>query len=110
MTQQNTNFPLVDLSKNLRNDYQALTFLQGENLFQEGDEVDGLLFIERGKVKVYRMDANGEEEILRIAGKGDFVGYRGFLTDSKHEANAKAIDTTLTILIPKEKFRDAVEN
>ena len=108
MTQKDK--PLVDLNENLQSNYNTLTFQKGENLFEAGNEVDGLYFIESGKVKVYRMDANREEEILRIAEKGDFVGYRGFLTDSRHEANAKALETTMTILIPKEKFKDAMES
>jgi len=103
MEQTKTGNLLIDTN-------ESINFQSGETIFREGDKVDGLFFIEKGKVKVYRTDADGEEEILRIAEKGDFVGYRGFLTDTDHEASAKALEPTLIILIRKEKFRDAMES
>ncbi|MDT8304689.1 MAG: Crp/Fnr family transcriptional regulator [Anaerolineae bacterium] len=47
------------------------TFAAGELLFLAGESSGGLWIIERGRVKVYKMTAEGREHVLHLLGPGD---------------------------------------
>ena len=47
----------------------------------EGAPVNGLFFILKGKVKVFRTGINGREQIVRFAKEGEIIGHRGFGTE-----------------------------
>jgi len=46
------------------------TYAAGEIILSEGDPCDGLYFIVRGRVKVFKTSMDGKEQILRILGPG----------------------------------------
>ena len=98
------NYPFIELKESLRQNFTISYFRKGEILFSEGSQVKGLQFIDSGKVKVFKIDGNGKEGILRIAMEGDFLGYCGLVPNSKHGASAKALENTVTIFIPRREF------
>lgn len=73
-------------------------------LFQEGDQPKGLYCVYSGKVKVYKMDANGNQQIVRLAGPGDLVGYRSLLIDEPYLANAESLEETHLCYLAKQDF------
>lgn len=66
-------------------------FSKGEKLFSEGDKVEGMYFINEGKVKVHKNWDNEKELIVRFAGKGDIVGHRGLGKDIYYPVSATAL-------------------
>lgn len=49
-------------------------FQKGETLFSAQDDANGFYYIERGEIRVYKMDEQGREmEVVRL-GPGDFLG------------------------------------
>ena len=46
-------------------------FQAGETVFVEGEPSAGLWIIDRGRVKVFRLNLEGREHILQFAGPGD---------------------------------------
>jgi len=53
---------------------------KGQQFIMEGAPVNGLFFILKGKVKVFRTGINGREQIVRFAKDGEIIGHRGFGT------------------------------
>jgi len=43
-------------------------------LIKQGDPADSLLAILKGKVKIYLVDANGQEFVVDVRGAGGYVG------------------------------------
>ena len=55
---------------------KILHYKKGQDIFKEGDEVQGIYFIREGAVKVHQTWGDNEF-ILRFAVAGDVIGHRG---------------------------------
>ncbi|MCL6589948.1 MAG: Crp/Fnr family transcriptional regulator [Firmicutes bacterium] len=73
---------------------------KGSLICREGEPLSNLFLINRGKVKIYRISADGKEQILYILAEGDFFGERNLLLEKKRaEYNAEAMEDTLVCMI-----------
>ncbi len=73
-------------------------------IFKEKDYPHNLFYIQSGEVKLYKINTEGRELILRIAGPGHFLGYLALLQESPYSENTAALETTSLRVIPKEDF------
>lgn len=69
-----------------------------QRIFNEGDPVKGIYFIEKGKVKVLSGFNGKDEKIIRIAGNDMILGHRGIHYKHYHISSEALTDTTLTFL------------
>jgi len=67
------------------------TYKAGQVVFGQGDPCKGLYFIEDGLVAVRKTDDEGQSVIVRLAHKGDTLGYRPLLANENHRATAEVI-------------------
>ncbi|GAB7255849.1 Crp/Fnr family transcriptional regulator [uncultured Polaribacter sp.] len=68
----------------------------------EGAPVNGLFFIKKGTVKVFRTGINGREQIVRFAKACEIIGHRGFGTQEYYSIGAIAIQDTELYYFSKE--------
>ncbi|MFD2529695.1 Crp/Fnr family transcriptional regulator [Polaribacter marinaquae] len=68
----------------------------------EGAPVNGLFFIKKGTVKVFRTGINGREQIVRFAKSCEIIGHRGFGTQEYYSIGAIAIQDTELYYFSKE--------
>lgn len=47
-------------------------------VFRQGEQVEGIFFIQAGKVKVTSTTTQGHEQIVRLASDGHILGHRGY--------------------------------
>ncbi len=73
-------------------------WLQKQRIFNEGDSVKGVFFIEQGKVKVLSTLFEKDEKIVRIASNDTILGHRGIHYKHYHISAEALTDTTLTFL------------
>lgn len=90
----------------LQHDYETVSYQKGQILFQEGHTPWGLFYIQTGKVKLYKYGSDGKEQIIRIAGAGEFVGYTALLNDMKYHVSAAILEETTLAFIPRQDFLD----
>src|SRR5689334_2835203 len=50
------------------------TYRKGQAVFKQGDPSDSVFFIEKGKVKVSVLSAQGKEAVIAFLEAGDFIG------------------------------------
>jgi CRP-like cAMP-binding protein len=50
------------------------TYRKGQTIFRQGDPSDAVFFIEKGRVKVTVISAQGKEAVIAFLGVGEFVG------------------------------------
>lgn len=83
-------------------------FRKGQRVITEGHMIIGLYFISSGKVKVSTAWAGEKEQIIRFAGTGDILGYRGFGTDTiKHYLiSVTALEDSLICFIEKSLLNE----
>lgn len=65
-----------------------------EQIYAAGSDMSQLLVVHTGQVKISRTTANGQEQLLRVLGPGEFIGEFAFLTGSKPDHTAEAIGST----------------
>ncbi len=70
-------------------------YLPGDVIFHEGDECHGIHCIESGLVGIRKMDAGGNEVLLRLSHPGDTMGYRSFLAGNDHNNSAEALEPSI---------------
>ena len=83
---------------------------KGQQFIIEGAPVNGLFFILKGKVKVFRTGINGREQIVRFAKDGEIVGHRGFGTEEYYSIGAIALEDSILCYFSKEYLQEELRN
>lgn len=73
-------------------------------VFMQQDQLDRVFFIYSGKVKIFKTDSAGKEQIVSILEKGDMFPHAGFFLKGTFPANAEIIDNAQLIVIPIARF------
>jgi CRP/FNR family transcriptional regulator len=79
-------------------------YAHGEIIYSPDDETIGLFCILEGKVEIYRVGRAGKEQVIRLAGPGDVIGYRSLLCGDHDGSYAEAIEYARICTIPKDAF------
>ena len=88
---------------------QTIPVKKGEVIFEEGDAVKGIYFVYQGKVKVQKKWGNDKELILRIAGKGAILGYRGLGHNHFYPISATALEPSIVCFIDLDFFQSTLK-
>ena len=101
-----------DLSviKGLAEDCKIYEYKNKEFIFREGDIANFLFFVERGRVKTYKLNTQGKELILETFAPGDFIGYKALLEDRPYNEYACVLEDASIYKIPKQDFLQLVFN
>ena len=83
-------------------------FNKGEVIFSEGDAGNGFFVIAQGRVKIFKVSAEGKEHILHIYGYGQPFGEVPVFAGQKFPANAQALEKTIAIFLPRSDIVDLV--
>lgn len=92
-------------------DYALLTlhktehvYKKGETIFREGAYPAGIFYITHGKVKKYKVDKDGREQIIYVANTGELIGYHAILSEDRYPDAAAALEESTIAFIPREDF------
>jgi len=85
-------------------------YKKGEILFREGSYPTGIYFIKKGKVKKYKTDKEGKEQIFYVCRKGELLGYHALISDEKFSDTASTIEESKIAFIPKDDFLFVVQS
>jgi CRP/FNR family transcriptional regulator len=80
------------------------TFPKGKLIFSEGDEGEGFYVIVDGRVKIYKLSAEGKEQTLHIYSSGQAFGEVPVFAGEHFPANAETIRDTRTLFFPRAAF------
>lgn len=86
----------------------CVSFKKGQVIMHEGARPQGVYCVHSGKAKMYKMGAEGKEQIIRFMTKGDLIGYRSILSDETITASISALDDTFACYIPKSSFFEVI--
>ena len=112
-TCNNKNCLIKKNFKNLTNtdfvqNKKTLKCKKGQQFIMEGSSVNGLFFILKGTVKVFRTGINGREQIVRFAKEGEIIGHRGFGTEEYYSIGAIALQDAFLCYFSKEHMQKAL--
>jgi CRP-like cAMP-binding protein len=84
------------------------TFNKGEVIFFEGDDSNGFFVIVDGLVKVFKVSAEGKEQILHVFGPGEPIGEVSVFSGQQFPAHAEAIAESQLLFFPRAAFVDLI--
>ncbi|RAJ87958.1 CRP-like cAMP-binding protein [Chitinophaga dinghuensis] len=87
---------------------QEQAFEKGELIFKEGGIPAGIYFIKHGKIKKYKADKDGKEQIIYVANTGEIIGYHAILGEDRYPDSAAALEDCVLDFVPKEDFLAAL--
>jgi CRP-like cAMP-binding protein len=102
-----TDLPIDDLVL-LNANKTEQTYKKGEIIFREGTQPSGIFYIVSGKVKKYKVDKEGKEQIIYVANTGELLGYHAVLAEDRYPDFAAVLEESIIAFIPKENFLDAI--
>jgi len=73
-------------------------------LFSEGDACTGLLIVQSGTVKLFKMAENGREQVLAVERAGSTVGELALFDGGSFPASAVAVEDSTLLLLPQREF------
>lgn len=79
-------------------------YKKGQIIFYEGNPSFGLYCIYSGRVKLYKTGVDGRQQIVRIAGPGNLLGYRAIFADEPYHATAETLEDASICCIDKKTF------
>jgi CRP/FNR family transcriptional regulator len=79
-------------------------YKKGQVIFFEGDVSDKLYIVNSGKIKIFKYNKDGKEQILYVLTDGNFIGDLSLLKKSKLEFNGEALENTDICTVTKEDF------
>jgi CRP-like cAMP-binding protein len=85
-------------------------YRRGEVIFHQGDPGDALHIILSGRVKISSPSDTGVEAILTTLRPGEFFGSLALLDGAPRSASATAVEATETLILPRERFRQLVND
>lgn len=81
------------------------------HVFLQGDPLENVYFICGGKIKVYKSDIHGKEQIVAIMTKGEMFPHVGFFRKGDYPAYAEVVEPSTLIAVPISKFESVlIEN
>ncbi|WP_449397564.1 Crp/Fnr family transcriptional regulator [Chryseobacterium wanjuense] len=96
---------LPDCDKELlREVMQAKNYRKNEAIFTERTIPNGIFYLKSGKVKKYKVDNDGREQIIYIYDAGEFFGYSAILSDDTYGDTTQAIENSAIAFISKKIF------
>ncbi len=80
------------------------TFRKGEKIYGVDEIPQGMYYIAKGKIKVYKSGILGKEQIVRLAKDGDLLGYRSLIAGDRHSTTAIALEDSTLYFIQRDAF------
>jgi len=94
--------------KKLSEDREVRNYKKKEEVYKEGSYPKGIYFLNKGKIKTFKLNDNAKELITGLYKEGDFFGYLALLEENKYSDGATALEDSELCLIPKEDFYSLV--
>lgn len=84
---------------------------KNSHIFMQGDPLQNVYFINEGKVKIYKSDANGREQIVAILKKGEMFPHVGFFRKGGYPGYSEVLEQASLVVVPISQFEKVlVEN
>lgn len=94
----------------IKNEKATSFYKKNQPLFIEGSYPRGVFCIISGKVKVFSTGETGKEQIIRIAGAGDVVGFRALFSEEPYRLSATTLEQSSIFFIKIEDFLELVHS
>ena len=85
-------------------------YKKGQRIFAEGNHPLRLYYVQKGRVKVFKLNESGKELIMKIVNMGEFFGYIALMENTTYREYADALEDCEVIAIPKDQFEELINS
>jgi len=89
-------------------DRDSRTYQKKQLIYKEGQTPHFLYFIEKGKVRTFKIHEDGKQLAVGLFNEGDFFGHLALLEETPYKEMAQALEETELVLIPRKAFEEQV--
>ncbi len=83
---------------------KVVEYRRSEKIYSQGDPASGVMYVQKGGVKLSVVNEVGKEAVVAILGPGDFFGEGGMAGQSVRMGTATAITPTTLLVIEKNEM------
>lgn len=94
----------------LNKEKRTFRFKKGELIINEGAYVNGVYFIQSGKVKVFKSVNRDNCQVVRLSKEGDMVGHRGIGYENYYPISATALEESILSFVEIDLFIEALRH
>ena len=87
---------------------RLLQLARGDYLFHEGEPAHGCYLVRTGAINVHRVSAAGKEQVIHIFRAGESFAEAALSSPTGYPANARAIQASTVLLLPKQPLLDLI--
>lgn len=81
---------------------------KGEQIFDEGQKLGGVFCVRSGVSKLSKLSANGKDQIVKLASKGEVLGQRSVVSEEYSNLSATAVSDMEVCFVPKEAIMNSI--
>ena len=96
------------LPVNVSSEYKIRAYKKKDSIYHEGDTPNFVYFINKGKVKTWRINLDGKEFITGTYEKGDFFGHLPVLEGGNYNDSAAVMEECELAMMPQNDFLSLV--
>jgi len=89
---------------------RTLSFKKGEIIVHEGDDVQKIMYLKFGLVKLFKQGSNGRDQIISIAQPRDYVSLLTVFANSTHQYSITAIEDSIICSFDAESIKTLIKN
>ncbi|MEO6949894.1 MAG: response regulator [Ginsengibacter sp.] len=117
--EQNSIAPLDSLLNEIRGhesleNLTAVTrmdhYKKKQNIYKEGAQPHSLFYLEKGKVRAYKINDAGKELTIGLFDTGDFFGYNALLENTVYKQSAETMEESSISIIDRQDFEILINN
>ena len=86
------------------------TIKKGDLIFSEGEQLNGVYCVKDGVSMLSKLSANGKNQIVKMASKGELLGQRSLVAEEYANLSAKAVADMEVCFISKEHIVKTLQN
>src|SRR3954447_8160354 len=84
---------------------------KGSHVFLQDEPLENVYFINVGKIKIYKTDVNGKEQIVSILKSGEMFPHVGFFRKGGYPAFSEVLENAMLVVVPILPFEKVlIEN
>lgn len=82
------------------------SFEKGETVYRAGDKGGTLFVLYTGRAKLFRLNASGKEQVLRLVEPGEFIGELSLFSSLPLTDNAQALEATTMCVLQGNRLKE----
>lgn len=83
-------------------------FRRDEYLFRQGADSEGFYVVQHGAINVHRVNPAGKEQVIHVFRAGQSLAEAALASPTGYPADARAVEASTVLLIPKTPFLDFI--